>query len=444
MKATLENLLQGPKYPDKEFIRGVTFGQVYSMAAELRIALADTAGRPATVCLTSENKAIMAAALLASLAGGPALLLPYAFSAKALLQLQKRTGFSTALADTAGEFPPGIEVIYPRPAGSAPISAGPQASPRSELLKIFTGGSTGTPQLWSKTAENIFGEGFFLAKRYEVTERDRILATIPPYHIYGLLFSVVLPLVSSATVVNETPSFPNEIVESVENHKITLLASIPAHYRVLRDKKMSLRLAFSSAGMLDEKDNEAFFRNNATGVEEVYGSTETGGIATRNRSLGEEFFSPFSTIHWKIVDDRLAVHSPYVSPELAVDDDGYFITGDRVEAGGPNRFALKGRADTITKVGGKRVDLEEIRLLIKNEYGVTDCVVRALPETGGRGHRIGTLIQGETADTAMIQSKLAETLEPYAMPRRIKKVERIPLTQNGKYDWNAIGRLLDK
>jgi acyl-coenzyme A synthetase/AMP-(fatty) acid ligase len=138
------------------------------------------------------------------------------------------------------------------------------------------------------------------------------------------------------------------------------------------------------------------------------------------------------------------VHSPYVSPELIVDDDGYFITGDQVKAGGLDRFALKGRADTITKVGGKRVDLEEIRLLIKNEYGVTDCVVRALPEPGGRGHRIGTLIQGETADTAMIQSKLAEALEPYAVPRRIKKVERIPLTQNGKYDWNAIVRLLDK
>ncbi len=36
------------------------------------------------------------------------------------------------------------------------------------------------------------------------------------------------------------------------------MASVPAHYRVLRDtrKSLSLRLAFSSAGMLDATDND--------------------------------------------------------------------------------------------------------------------------------------------------------------------------------------------
>ncbi|KJR97487.1 MAG: hypothetical protein VR65_24310 [Desulfobulbaceae bacterium BRH_c16a] len=443
MKRAMDDLLHGPKFPNKDFVPGVTFGEVYRMAAWLRAALAE-APPEAVVCLAADSKAIMAAALLASLAGGPALLLPYAFSAKALLQLQETTGFTTAIADTARDFPDGTQVICPQSAGSAQIPVGPAALPQAELLKIFTGGSTGTPQLWSKTAENIFSEGFFLARRYEVTERDCILATIPPYHIYGFLFSVVLPLVSSATVISETPSFPNEIVSVAKDREVTLLASVPVHYRVLRDKKMALRLAFSSAGMLDREDNEEFCRQNTAGVVEVYGSTETGGIATRNRSLGEEYFTPFPTIDWKIVEERLAVHSPYVSPDLPVDAAGFFTAGDRVEARGTGRFSLKGRADTVTKVGGKRVDLEEINLLIKNDSGVTDCVVMALPEAGGRGHRIGALIQGETVDTTTIQKMLAESLEPYALPRRIKKVDRIPVTTNGKYDWSAIVRLLEK
>ncbi len=440
----LQNLLQGPRYPDKEFVRaGATFGEVYKMAVDLRIAFAEMQ-QPAAVCLAAEDKAIMAAALLASLGGGPTLLLPYAFSANALAQLQQTTGFTTAIADTTRDFPEGVKVLCPQAPGFTKMPLTPRALPQSELLRIFTGGSTGTPQVWSKTAENLFGEGFFLAKRFAVTEHDCILATVSPYHIYGLLYSVILPLVSSATVVGETPSFPNEIVASANAQKATVLASVPVHYRVLRHKKMSLRLAFSSAGMLDREDNEMFCRQNAHGIVEVYGSTETGGIATRNRSQGEEFFTPFSPIQWKIIDSRLAVHSPFISPELPVDAAGFFTTGDRVEAEGTDQFSLQGRIDTVTKVGGKRVDLEEVSLLIKKEPGVSDCVVMALPETGGREHCIVALIEGDAANSKAIKKSLALNLEAYALPRRIKKVERIPVTKNGKYDWTAIVRLLKK
>lgn len=440
-----QDLLQGPKFPNKEFVRGgATFGDVYRMAAGLRVALTNPGQQDAVVCLAAEDKALIAAALLASLGGGPTLLLPYAFSANALLQLQQTTGFTTAIVDASRDFPEGVKMLSPEPVGATQSSTPPRAYPQAELLKIFTGGSTGTPQVWSKTGENLFGEGFFLARSFAVTEDDCILATIPPYHIYGLLFSVILPLVSSATVISETPSFPNEIIGIAEKLDVTILASVPVHYRVLRDKTMSLRLAFSSAGMLDVDDNYMFSRQNLNGIVEVYGSTETGGIATRNRSLGDEYFTPFSTINWKIADSRLAVHSPYISPDLPVDDAGFFTTSDRVETRGTNQFALQGRTDTVTKVGGKRVDLQEISLLIKQQPGVTDCVVMALPEAGGREHRIGALIEGDTANTKTIKEMLTNSLESYALPRRISKVDRIPITKNGKYDWIAIVQLLEK
>ena len=115
---------------------------------------------------------------------------------------------------------------------------------------------------------------------------------------------------------------------------------------------MSLRLAFSSAGMLDAADNAAFSRHNKTGVVEVYGSTETGGIATRNMAQGEEFFTPFPTIDWKICEHRLAVRSPYISPELPVDKKGFFTTNDRIEAVGTKSFALKGRIRYRDESGG--------------------------------------------------------------------------------------------
>jgi acyl-coenzyme A synthetase/AMP-(fatty) acid ligase len=443
----IQALLQGPLYPDREFVRsGATFGQVYAMAAWLRTALADSESKDTAVCLAADNKAIVAAALLASLASGPPLLLPYAFSAKSLARMHEATGFTVAISEVDRKFPEGIKVIRPQTGGTTVIPVNTQASPGAELLKIFTGGTTGTPQVWAKSAENIFGEGFFLTSHFEVKEQDCFMATIPAYHIYGLLFSVVLPLIASATVVAETPSFPNEIAHIAGEQGVTVLASVPAHYRAMHGVKnaLSLRLAFSSAGMLDKEDNEAFYRQNEVPVVEVYGSTETGGIATRNRSLGEDNFTPFPTIDWRITGHRLSLRSPYISPDLPVDKDGFFIANDRVEAMGEKEFSLQGRADNVTKVGGKRVDLEEICLLIKNEPGVTDCVVMALPEAGGRGHRIGALIQGNIVDTDQIRRNLGDSLEPYALPRRIKTVARIPLKDNGKYDWDTIAQLLKK
>jgi acyl-coenzyme A synthetase/AMP-(fatty) acid ligase len=441
----IEHLLQGPKFPDREFVRsGATFGDVYAMAAGLYAALHRPGYEGQPVCLATDDRAVLAAALLASLAGGPTLLLPYSLSARALARLQELTGYTAAISDVAHAFPEGTAVIRPQEGNPADLATRGRA-PNSELLKIFTGGTTGAPQVWSKTGENIFGEGFFLTRYFKVTEQDRIAATVPPYHIYGLLFSVLLPLAASATVIAGTPSFPGEIAAALQEQEATLLVSIPAHYRALRGRKTaspSLRLAFSSAGMLDAEDNRTFFSENGVGIVEVYGSTETGGIATRNISRGERCFTVLPIVTWKIRDRRLCVRSSFLSPELPRDDDGFFVCGDRAEACGSNGFALKGRIDGVTKVGGKRVDLEEVRAFIKKEPGVMDCVVLTLPEEGGREHLIAALIQGLSADIDSIRKTLSISLEPYALPRVLKTVGRIPLQENGKYDRDAIIRLL--
>ncbi len=444
IEKSIQRLLLEPAYPEKKFTSsGTTFAEVYAMAANVYKALAAPEYKDSPVCLAADNKAIIAAALLASLAGGPPLLLPYAFSGKALKDAQQASGFSIAIADTEREFPKDVKVISPYKEDGLQLPLSTNVSTQTELLKIFTGGSTGAPQAWSKTAANIFGEGLFLTRNYNVNEQDCIVATIPPYHIYGLLFSIVLPLVSSATIIDETPSFPNEIVRVASEHKATILVSVPAHYRVIHEKKLPLRLAFSSAGMLDGKTNSLFSANNSMGIVEVYGSTETGGIATRNSSKGEKFFTPFPVLDWKISNQRLAVRSPFISPELITKEDGYFTANDLIEAIDKTRFSLKGRADTVTKVGGKRVDLEEINLLIKNSQGVTDSVVIALPDGGGREHRIGALIQGDDIDITNIKKHLANSLEPYAQPRRMTIVKHIPVKNNGKYDWPAITKLLE-
>jgi acyl-coenzyme A synthetase/AMP-(fatty) acid ligase len=266
---------------------------------------------------------------------------------------------------------------------------------------------------------------------------------VPPWHIYGFLHSIVMPLISGAAVASETPSFPEQIAQAARERRATILIAAPAHYRALRGKALgapSLRFALSSAGPLAPEDNEAFCQANGVGVTEIYGSTETGGVARRNRFQGEVALTPPAPVGWRIENGQLLVASPWLSPELPRNADGFFVTADRAEAK-DSGFILKGRVDSVIKVAGKRVDLEEIAAAIRAIAGVSDCLALALPEDSGRGSRIAALVAGD-AQVETLKRLLAGRLEHHALPKIIRIVERIPMKANGKHDREAVLRLL--
>lgn len=449
MEALFADIFRQPQGgADQPFVTdGTSRKDVYELAARFYPTFLELE-EDVPICLAAEGRGVIAAALLAAVAAGRVLTLPHSFSARALRQMQDLTGFSTAIVDVDRELSHGTRCITPGSVESVSpaVLSDCRLKPDAELLHLFTGGSTGAAKIWSKSVANIFAEAQFMAVRYGISSDDCIVATITPYHIYGLLFSVVIPLLAQARIVAGSPSFPFEISECIEGYSATILASVPAHYRALQGRKLhsSLRLAFSSAGMLPEEDNSSFCRQNSVEVVEVYGSTETGGVAARNRGAGERFFTPLQPVKWQVKEERLYVRSPFLSPDVPQDGEGWFLSGDRVQREGKNSFSLHGRADAITKVAGERVDLDEIRDLLQKQRGVAECVVLPLVDSSGRGNRIAALIRSdeEELDLAPIKLVLSISLEPAAMPKIIRLVSHIPVTANGKYDREAIVQLL--
>jgi acyl-coenzyme A synthetase/AMP-(fatty) acid ligase len=119
---------------------------------------------------------------------------------------------------------------------------------------------------------------------------------------------VLVPFVSSACIASGTISFPQEIVTALQEHHATILVSVPMHYKAICSNPIpnhSLRLALSSAGVLDKTDNDRFCKQNNIRILEVYGSTETGGIAFRCRADEEVAFTAFDPIDVKIVDEEI-------------------------------------------------------------------------------------------------------------------------------------------
>jgi acyl-coenzyme A synthetase/AMP-(fatty) acid ligase len=372
------------------------------------------------------------------------LTLPYALSAAALGEMQRVDGITRVLTDQPQALPPGLTAVVPSPAAGE-LAPGP-ADPRRVVARLFTGGSTGRPQIWSKTAGNLFGEALYLGRRFGLGPADCLLATVPPYHIYGLLFSVLVPLVSGAAVLAETLTYPQSIADALARHRITVLASVPAHYRLLPvalTRRHHLRLAVSSAGRLEDEAAAAFRQACGLAVTEIYGSTETGGIAVRDHALPGNALMPFETVAWRIGRERLRVRSPYLSPELPRDAEGFFRTADRAAALPPGEaFVLRGRADGIVKVGGRRVDLEAVQQRLRQVPGVRDAAVLALAARRGRENEVVAVVEGDV-DPMAVRGILAREVEPYALPRRWRVVARLPVSSAGKTDRRAVQALFE-
>lgn len=439
MYTQIKALIATSSSTDAPFIcGGQTQNQIHAQALKIKSALARHGSDNTPVCLGTEDRAEVAAALLAALAGGPALVLPYAFSKQALAETRQALAYHQALTTHSQPLPSGVAPLdlHQLPGADADPKNSKTRGPDDEWVYLFTGGSTGKPKTWTKTVRNLLSEAHHLVETFHITCDDIILATVPPHHIYGLLYSVLIPLVCGAQVVAATPTFPNEIAQALEQSQATVLISIPPHYRALKSHLLSrhhLRTAFSSAGALAPEDDLAFHQATGVTISEVYGSTETGGIAVRQRSRGQSALTPFDCVDWKVKDELLWVRSSFLSPELTTDEAGYFQTADRAALDQGQGFNLLGRSDGIVKVAGKRVDLAAVVQALKQIPDVRDAYVFSRAVDKGRENEILALVEGDL-EIEKLRAALQPKLEPYAQPRQISVVDRIPVSKVGKYN----------
>ena len=432
--------------PQREFIlNGATVGAIQQLAGKIRHLTAASAS-PAYLCLGCHDKVLVAAAIIASLTGGPRVVFPYAFSRQAIESVLENMTISWILTDQPEEMSfPEKSVITPQLLEKTDSSSFMSVIGDDEpFLTLFTGGSTGAPKIWNKTPHNLIEEARYICGRFKLKDTDIFLATVPPQHIYGLLFSIMVPLVSSARILADIYVLPRTIMAAVEAFKVTVLISVPPCYRVLDGDFLQpyrLRLAFSSAGVLDPKDGAVFYKKTGVGINEIYGSTETGGIATRCHDGGKMTWNMFAPVEWQLIDECLQVRSPFLSPSLPRNEEGFFVTADRAERDEQNSFILRGRADDVVKIGGKRVDLQEIQEKIKKIDGVRDAAVILVSRTDGRRTDLSAFVVSDI-DPAELRQKMMGQVETYAVPRRFIPVAKIPVTVTGKPDRQAMEALV--
>jgi acyl-CoA synthetase (AMP-forming)/AMP-acid ligase II len=252
---------------------------------------------------------------------------------------------------------------------------------------------------------------------------------VPPHHIYGLQFGVLVPLRAGAVMVRSGALLAEEVMAALARHGVSVLATVPAHLASLgaADRAPPLSVAYSAGAPLPETTARALRERHGWPVVEVYGTTETGGIAWRR--AGDEAWTPYPGVTAAAgPDGGLLVDSPWLEAGRA----GPFPVPDRVELRPGGGFVLLGRMDGVAKVAGKRVALREVEERLLALPGVRDAAALAQPSSGLRGEEIWVAVAADGQTPERLREALSALFDPVVLPRRIRVVEALPREATGK------------
>jgi acyl-coenzyme A synthetase/AMP-(fatty) acid ligase len=342
------------------------------------------------------------------------------------------------------------------------------------LVELFTSGSSGEPDRIGKALRHLEAEVQVLERSFHtVVDAAQVFATVSPQHLYGLLFRVLWPLTTGRPFQRETLLRPEELSAQIATTDRATLVGTPTHLRILASSPAftatapKLRSVFSSGGPLAYETAAAVER--ATGIApiEIFGSTETGGIAQRMRRNEDTPWVLLDSVEIDIEADetsadrdgagRLIVSSPFVSAGSVRNDGTHmtFVTGDRVVRVADKRettFRLVGRADRVVQIAEKRISLPDVEQRVL-EHELVERVAAGSFDLQGTA-RLGVLVvltrKGKLTlaerGRAHLRNELAETLAPFydrvALPRRWRFVDTLPSNATGKTSAAAIEELL--
>ncbi len=344
------------------------------------------------------------------------------------------------------------------PARHAPLQPLTDVDPQAVLdvldedaleLVVFTSGSTGTPSAIGKFLRQLTREVDTLQAAFgDQLDGAQVHGTVSHQHIYGLLFRVLWPL-AAGRAIQPRRFFHEDLVSALARQPSVLVAT-PAHLKRLPEQldwsalQGRLRAVFSSGGPLP---TEAALQARALlGVAptEVFGSSETGGIAWRRWSAEQPQWHPLPGVSWRIEDGCLAVSSPHLA------DAAWWQTQDRVEADAGHSFRLLGRADRIVKIEERRVSLDALEQQLRAHPQVQDVRVVVLP--GAREQlaavvvpRAGAAAQWSDAQRRQLAHQLgahlAQSHDAVTRPRRWRFIDELPYNAQGKTTAAALAAL---
>ncbi len=316
----------------------------------------------------------------------------------------------------------------------------PEINAEETSIFLFTSGSTGKPKAVPQRMKEFEEDNAFIISKWagEFTNR-KLITTVSQHHIYGFLFGISLPFTLGCPFRRNRVEFPEEF-EKLTDVSYVIIAT-PAFLKrtVEVEDKLNMKdvWIFTSGGAVSPElavQTEKVFGFCPL---EVYGSTETSGIAYRQQNKDKLVWTPFDNAKiWLGDDGCLRIISPYIkNPEG-------FATADLAEIFEDGRFLLKGRSDSIVKIEEKRISMTEVENRLLETGLVEDVKVVALSNDVRQYLAAAVVLnakgreQFKDAEKFMINRWFHDFLMKYfenvVIPKKWRFMDKLPVDVQGK------------
>lgn len=346
-----------------------------------------------------------------------------------------------------GDWPSGMATQLPSAEGTMALSV---LDTQHTQLKLYTSGSTGQPQVIEKGLWQLQCEVDALEQQWGMAlVQSQVLATVSHQHIYGLLFKVLWPLVSGRCFHSQIYLSPESLLKAMAEQDSIWVAS-PAQLKRLDEmtpwpEVSRLKAIFSSGGMLELDVARQIKQHGHQELVDIYGSSETGGIAWR-KPAADERWCPFPGV--SIVPSAGQQHllcSPYLPVDMPC-----FLT-DQIELYQDGCFSLLGRTDRIVKIEEKRLSLTEMEQALQQIVCVKQAHCRLWTDKRVRVAAVIILTaqgldfvkeHGRGVLIKQLRNTLLHTFETVVLPKKWLFIDQLPVSAQGKIDYRKIDSLL--
>jgi acyl-CoA ligase (AMP-forming) (exosortase A-associated) len=346
---------------------------------------------------------------------------------------------------------------------------------------LYTSGSTGKPKGVMLSHRNLLAGTRIVRTYLGITGEDRILSILPFSFDYGLN-QLLTSVEQAATIVILTFRFGDDITRALRDHQITGLAGVPTVWAILtktspllsKTELPHLRYITNSGGSVPTSTVTALRKLlPQTQVFLMYGLTEAfrstflppEELDRRPKSIGKaipecEVFivttsgqraapgEPGILVHrgptvslgyWNRPEDTAKVLKPHPFHDAGIGGEIVCYSGDLAVQDDEGFFSFIGRNDAMIKSSGYRISPSEVEEAVMATGHFRQVAVIGLPDelAGQKVHALAVAGVDDVDVTTVLRS-VATNLASYMVPRVIEVVDELPVTPNGKIDYQKL------
>jgi len=341
-------------------------------------------------------------------------------------------------------------------------SAPSLARPDDPAVLIPTSGTTGRSKLVTQThrAYAMAGEGF--PWWMELTGEDRLMTSLPLFHINAPAYSVLGSVGARAGLVLLPRFSASTFIDSARRYGATEFNAIGAMLEILMrqperadDADNPLRLCYTGPSPPEDRQLE---------IERRFGLRIVCGYALSETPYGliwARGTRPYGTLgsvrqhptlgqvnEGRVVDGELQLRNPAVmqgywgmpeETERVLLPDGWLRTGDLVEDNGDGTYTFVARQKEVIRRRGENVAPVEIEEALTSHPDVEEAAVVGVPSDLSE-EEIKAFVVPADLDLVAVRDWAAERLTRFKVPRYLEAVAELPHTPTGRVSKPQLAR----